>query len=102
MPKSVTFDKSVNPVTLKLVHSGDTKSYRRFQITRDMQDAARENGVKEEQVRLYMASVYADPANKDFKSADAIYVTITAVPPKGFVDHLAPVGDDSNDDDDSE
>ena len=98
MSKSIVFVKSVNPVTLKLDHSGDTKRYRRFQITGEQQEAAREAGIKEEVVRSYMASVYADPENKDMKDASAIYVTITAEPPKGFVDHLAAgSGDDDED-----
>ena len=71
-------------VTRRFEYTGDTKRYRKYQITEEMEDTAREKGVKDEEIKEVTGTLYV---GKDkFSDDKSIFVSVSASAPKGFVD----------------
>lgn len=84
MPKTVSFAKAVTPVVRRMEHTKDTKRYRVFGITEEMDDNARNNGLAEAEVRGVTGNLYLNLT--ETKDVSEVYVIITTEPPKDFED----------------
>ena len=71
-------------VVRRFEYTGDTKRYRKYQITEEMEDTAREKGVKDEEIKEVTGTLYVD--KEKFGGEDSIFVSVSPSAPKGFVD----------------
>ena len=71
-------------VTRRFEYTGDTKRYRKYQITEEMEDTAREKGTKDEEIKKVTGTLYVD--KEAFSGEDSIFVSVSSSAPKGFVD----------------